>query len=67
MPSLLLYIPISRSRGLILRLAAIFARRPSEERAVLHRTSELSDHLRKDVGLPPKIEHPPPPYHRVPF
>jgi hypothetical protein len=67
MPSLLLYVPISRSRGLLLRLVAIFTPPPSVGRPVLRRIDKLPDYLRKDVGLPPEVERPPPTHHRVPF
>ena len=67
MPSVSLYIPVNRSSGLLLRLVAILARRPDGERPVLRRISELPDYLRKDVGLPPEIERPPPLRHRFPF
>lgn len=67
MPTLSLYIPLKRSRGLLLRLDAVFALRSSRERPVLRKLAELPDYLREDVGLPPQIERPPPSHHRVPF
>ncbi len=67
MPSLSLYIPLKRPRGLLLRLMVDYASRPSGERPVLRRLADLPDYLREDVGLPPRIERPPPSHHRVPF
>ncbi len=67
MPNLSLYIPLSRSRGLLLRLLFILARRPRSEHPVLRGHVELPDYLKKDVGLPPEVERPPPVRHRLPF
>ncbi len=67
MPSLSLYIPLSRSHGLLLRLVESLVRRLGGERPVQFRRAELPDYLRKDVGLPPEVERPPPLRHRFPF
>ncbi|SDX70813.1 hypothetical protein SAMN05444358_109120 [Ruegeria halocynthiae] len=67
MPSLYLYIPLSRQHGLLLRLVESLVRRLGGECPVQFRHAELPDHLRKDVGLPPEVERPPPLRHRFPF
>ncbi|WP_299670573.1 hypothetical protein [uncultured Roseobacter sp.] len=67
MPSLSFYIPVSRSRGLLLRLVAILARPPRRHRSYLRGRTELPEYLRADVGLLPEVERPPPDLHRFPF
>ncbi|GGX55130.1 hypothetical protein GCM10007385_24490 [Tateyamaria omphalii] len=67
MPSLSLYIPLSRSHGLLLRLAAVLARRPDKARSVPRGRVELPDYLKKDVGLSSEVERPPPFYQGPPF
>ncbi|MEM9636094.1 MAG: hypothetical protein AAGA94_00480 [Pseudomonadota bacterium] len=67
MPSLSIYIPFSRSRGLLLRLAAILIRSKSKGRTRARGHAQLPAYLRQDVGLLPEIERPPPPSHRFPF
>ncbi len=67
MPTLSLYIPFSRSRGLLLRLVARLTQRPTRTRSNLRRRADLPTYLRRDVGLLPEIERPPPAPHRFPF
>lgn len=67
MPSLSFYIPLSRSRGLLLRLAAVLARRSDKVRAAPRGHVELPEYLKKDVGFPEEVERPPPLYHGPPF
>lgn len=66
MPTLSLYIPLSRSRGVLLRLAVAIAQRTSRDRPIRRKLPELPDSLREDVGLPAKLERPPPLYY-IPF
>ncbi len=66
MPNLSIYIPFNRSRGLLLRLVAVLI--STKRRASIPRgRAQLPAHLRKDVGLLPEPEHPPPILHRFPF
>lgn len=67
MPSLSLYIPFSRSRGVLLRLVADLIRSPKRIRPLPHGRAQLPGYLREDVGLAPEVEHPPPLPHRFPF
>lgn len=70
MPTLSIYIPFGRSRGLLLRLVAVLTRATPRSRRVPSGRVQLPDYLRRDVGLLPKDEHPPPlPHlpHRFPF
>ncbi|MGZ2258516.1 hypothetical protein [Roseobacter sp. A03A-229] len=67
MPSLSLYIPFGRSNGLLLRLVAILIQRPRRTRSNLRGRVDLPEYLRRDVGLLPEIERPPPTQHRFPF
>ncbi|MCV3272568.1 hypothetical protein [Roseobacter sinensis] len=67
MPSLSLYIPFGRSHGLFFRLVARLIARPRRGRANLRGQAHLPSYLRKDVGLLPEIERPPPELHRFPF
>lgn len=67
MPTLSLYIPLSRTRGLLLRLAAVLARRLPKARSVPRGHVDLPAYLRKDVGLPAEVERPPPLDHRLLF
>ncbi|KIC45434.1 hypothetical protein [Tateyamaria sp. ANG-S1] len=67
MPTLSLYIPLSRSRGVVLRLAAILAPRPDTARSVPRGHVDLPAYLKKDVGLPIEVERPLPPHVRLLF
>ncbi len=67
MPSISLFIPFSRSHGLLLRLVAILTLRPDRDHPVIRKQPELPDYLRKDVGLPPEVVRPPPQQYRFPF
>ncbi|WP_299966890.1 hypothetical protein [uncultured Roseobacter sp.] len=60
MPGISIYLPLNRSRGLLLRLVARIARPPTRRAGAPPRGhAVLPAHLRQDVGLPP-IEEPPP-------
>lgn len=67
MPNLSIYIPFSRSRGLLVRLVAVLIRPDKQTRSAPSGRALLPDYLRHDVGLLPKDEHPPPIVHRFPF
>lgn len=67
MPSLSIYIPFNRSRGLLVRLVAVLIRPVRRSRPVPRGRVELPSYLRQDVGLPPDVELPPPQLHRFPF
>lgn len=67
MPSLTFYIPFGRSRRLLLRLVAILVQRPQIDRRPRRLDVDLPEYLRRDVGLLPDVERPPPMPHRFPF
>ena len=67
MPSLSLYLPFGRSRVVLLRIVAILAKRPHRKRPLPIGKVDMPDYLRKDVGLPPEVERPPPRQHLFPF
>ncbi|WP_299826782.1 hypothetical protein [uncultured Roseobacter sp.] len=70
MPNLSLYIPLSRSRGVLLRLVAVLIRSPRRLPRDPYARAHLPAYLREDVGLEPEVEHPPPLSHlahRFPF
>lgn len=59
MPNLSIYIPFSRSRGLLLRLVAVLIRPDRPTRPVQRGRAHVPKCLRQDVGLLPEAEHPP--------
>lgn len=67
MPNLSLYIPLNRSRHLLLRLAVTLVPRHLGEHPAPRGHVDLPDYLKKDVGLPPEVERPPPLDLRFPF